>query len=98
MADAVERAMRTLENLDRSASFAFMAGDDNGLDATLGHGTHEPEGVHVHLLATHMAALADQLDANVADVAKAGVEAHQQMEAAGAAVVVQDADYGGDHA
>lgn len=93
--NAVDRAIRTLQNLDGEASFAFLAGDSNGLDCTLGHGTHEPAGVHIHLLATHMAALADQYGMDVGDVAKAGVEAHAKMEADGAGVIVQDTDYGG---
>lgn len=95
--DAIGRAIQMLEDLDGTASWAFFAGDDTGLDATLGHGSHEPAAVHLHLLATHMDALSQQLDTSVEKVAKAGVEAHEKMEAEGAAAVARDADYGGDY-
>lgn len=95
--DAVQRAIATLEDLEGEASFAFLAGDSNGLDCTLGQGSHDPNGVHVHLLATHMAALSDVLNMDVGEIAKAGLEAHEKMEREAGAVVAQDAEYGGDH-
>lgn len=88
--DAVNHAIQILKHIEEEASFAFLAGDDSGFDGTLRQGSHEPEAVHIHMLATHMAALADVFDMDVHEVAKAGVEAHVRMEAAGTAVVAED--------
>lgn len=88
---AVNRSINTLEALEESASFVLLTGSEEGLACTLDAGTHEPTGVHLHLLATHMQAIADELDTTVERAAMLGVDAHQEMSDSGAVAVSMDA-------
>ena len=86
----IQRTIELLEQMNDSASFVFLAGDENGLECTLASGTHEPTGVHLHLLAVHLDALSQRLGNDVEEVAQLGLNAYEQMQANGAVAIQSD--------
>lgn len=76
---AQDRAIATLTDLTPDASFALFVGGQHGLDGVLDHGTHEPTGVQLHLLAVHLQTIAEELDTDVHHVAELGLDAHEEM-------------------
>ena len=93
--DAVQRAKAALDAVDDDASFVVLVGDEHGMDATLEAGDHEPTAVHIHLLATHIQALADVLDEDVGEVTDEAVQTYHELEAAGAVAVSERLDEDG---
>lgn len=87
---AIDNAIAALETMDDEATFVFLAGDSNGLDYTSNAGTHEPLGVHIHLLAVHLDAIAGLTESNVRHAANLGLDAHAQMESSDTTVIAYD--------
>lgn len=91
---AHERTRELLDATTSDSSFVFIVGDEYGMDLALEAGDHEPTAVHLHLLATHINALADILDTSVADVAQEALTITQQLDEQGAAAITHELNDG----
>ena len=94
--NAVERTRKALDAVEADDSFVFLVGDENGVACNLHSGDHEPTGVHVHLLATHIRALADLTGADPENVAIEALNTLDRMDASGALTVSERLDTKGE--
>jgi len=94
--DSVERTREALDAVEADDSFVFLVGDEHGVACNLHSGDHVPTGVHVHLLATHLRALADLTGADPETVAIEGLNTLDRMDESGALTVSERLDTEGD--